>query len=182
MLTKCAYINKCHHQDKFDKTLCDHDAEYHNHCAYLDEREEPPMLDNKPFCTIDIPDVETAAYIHALIYNVRPEAEEIDQSARHRLNTHFPGGYGAAKNIPSFNRMGPGAHRGGIVEKLRVLLRDAGAFGRNSTTAPWLTPKPPTSIEGFDVTYHGEDGIKVGCSTLSVVEMELMVKKCKGGE
>lgn len=39
-------------------------------------------------------------------------------------------------------------------------------------------PVPPTSIEDHDVVYKGQEGIKVGCTTISVAQMEAMLEEC----
>lgn len=128
----------------------------------------------KPFCTIEVPDVETAAYLSALIWGAWPDREEFKYTTRARIEKLFPGGLEAAEEIG----FGPNSGRNSIWVSLNVALRNAGV-NREGTTAPWLKPKAPDTIGGEEIKYRGRDGIKVGCALVSLEQMELIIEKCK---
>ena len=131
---------------------------------------------DKPFCTIEIRDVETAAYIAALIMNTNPSvSHHMESTVAAKINCGFPGGVSAAAGLKTL--CGNGGRRD-VLDKLEEKINQAGC---TATTAPWLGVQAPTEIDGWPVTCSS-DGVKVGPTKVTLEELELLVEKCKAQE
>ncbi len=133
------------------------------------------MGKEEPFCTIDVPNVETAAYLMALVnpsigclYNNDPECFHDD------VVTTFQGG------MTGLKAASPKILHWHIWDQLgSILLRTGSHYTEDS--APWLKLKVPTEINGNPVTCM-KSGVKVGCTQVGIEELKLLVKECEEAE
>ena len=125
---------------------------------------------------IEIPDVETTAYLRALLYPSSSDAWDEDVDIQGAVFDGLVGGQVGLKAL------GPMVEQ--TTKKIWHVLDRAlikAGCNQGGVSAPWLTPKAPSEIGGEEVEYLGKAGIKVGCAPLSLEKIELMVKKCKEG-
>lgn len=136
------------------------------------------MGKEKPFCTIDIPTAEAAAYIEALLCTTPGKVlNELQGDTLEHFQYYFPGGIRKAKELVESGDLVSRP----VMNSLTKALRDAGI---TDTTAPWTVPQAPTEIDGNPIDYRGDEGIRFGCNNqynLSVEQMKLMVAKCERG-
>lgn len=124
--------------------------------------------------TITITRPDTAAYIGALLLNCKPGQQHCLQSAKERVDDHFPGGWKAAEKL-SEECYDFQEERYQAWVKIEDGLQEEGI---NKTNAPWLKIGPPLKIGGCEVEYSSE-GVKLGYANVSLEEMKLMIKKCE---
>lgn len=124
--------------------------------------------------TITITRVDTAAYIAALILNVKPDQDGYLESPKKRADKYFPGGSKAVEML-SDKECDFQEDRYQIWAEIENALEKEGIHLDN---APWLESKPPAKIGGYDVKYSSE-GIRLGCANVPLEEMKLMIKECE---
>lgn len=135
------------------------------------------MSDEKPFCTIDIPNVETAAWIGAVLNPNIADYLMCENALVQMVYDSMPSKPGVGRETV---RTIQGVAQPGKSSVWRVIqgkLRHVGASYQDRKP-PWLPPKPPERIDSYDVTYS-KDGMKAGCVSLSLEEMKLMVEECE---
>ncbi|KKN05258.1 hypothetical protein LCGC14_1089020 [marine sediment metagenome] len=132
------------------------------------------MADDKWFCTIDVPNVETAAYLAAILAPDLNEYVSCKENSISKIATaHFAGGKKGMS--AAYAKILKG--KVDVRKTLARRLQDAGAhWGQD---APWLEPQAPREINGEEVIYSA-GGIIIGCKELVLEEMREMVKKCEG--
>jgi hypothetical protein len=128
------------------------------------------------FCTLEIPNAETAAVLQALVNQGFKDRLTCDsERTRVAIIDCIQGGEegfnAAAKVAIKFKT----DH---IWRPLDRALEKVGAHHKGKK-APWMPNQAPNRIEDFTISYS-EEGIKFGCSEISLETMEAMVKKCKG--
>jgi len=111
------------------------------------------MGKEEPFCTIDVPNVETAAYLMALI---SPDIKHLCSSGpkyfvREVVRT-FQGG------VSGLQSAAPKIRQQRIWHQLRSVILRTGAY-YTETSASWLEPKAPAKIDGNSVTCR-KSGVK----------------------
>ena len=117
---------------------------------------------------IEIPDLEMAAYLRALIENTYPGDPRFTLSAAQKLEACFPGGLDAVRKIGFC-----GGDRYNIWKALDQALHRAGI---TMSSAPWLKTQAPKRIGGFGVEYN-TTGPKAGCVQLTWDEMDAIMAK-----
>lgn len=133
------------------------------------------MEKEKPYCRIDVPNVETAAYLMAVM---NPSVGEIyDNDAEdfiHLVSKTFQGktrGLRAA-HAKIFNV--------DIWHQLANVLKDTGCY-YNEKSAPWCTPQAPTRRAGYPVTCR-KAGLQIGPVEVTTEELKLLLEKCEEAE
>lgn len=129
-----------------------------------------------PFCIIEVPDVETAAYLRAVL---SPSAEDI-LNRKDIIEDIFDQIAGGEEGFRAVSKKVDGEGVLAVWEAIGNALCDEG-IDSDSDDAPWMKDVVPDKIESYDVTYNGKDGVEIGCTTLSLTKMRAMVKKCEEG-
>lgn len=131
---------------------------------------------SKPFCTLDIPSVEAAAFLAGLL-NPNPtkySQEGVNEALEEAWAQGTMGGG------TSFRYLAQHVNYWGLRDQLRPILFEAGfdLDKSHNMWPPWLTPQAPEKIDTYDISYN-KDGVKFGCEDISLETMEAMVKRCK---
>ena len=130
---------------------------------------------NKTGYTITIPNLESVAFLNALL--VRPTATIInslkkDEEGLRSFNVEFPGGIEKALEL---------SIKGGYINFMSVWGNLGVILSRAKITrdhAPWLKEEAPSQINN-DVVKYDNEGITVGCVKVSLEALKLMVEKCE---
>ena len=148
-------------------------SEIRNEMAMLKTKEENDM-----FCTIDVPNVETAALMVAMLF---PHPHRLfsmsPEKVYEEILKDIAGGEDGFKAC--VKQCGDGPHK--VRAQLRLKLVEVNAE-KTSTTASWLkpqVPQVPREINGNEVIC-GPKGVKVGCVEVSMDELHAIIEKCEG--
>jgi aspartyl-tRNA synthetase len=117
---------------------------------------------------VDFKNIETVAYVEALILNQDPE----QLASKNKIEKNFPGGIDAAKRLQRTNIL----QRHSVWNQLQSMLDSENISEYN---APWIKATAPEMLNDHSVAYSSE-GVKIGCVEVSLAELEEMVKECKG--
>ncbi len=127
------------------------------------------MSKQESFCTIDIPNIETAVWLKTL-FNASP-AKVLEWAAPSFKST-MNSCTGGTESLIDSNEIRHVYVWNQVNQALDVVCFDY-------TRPPWLKTTAPEEIYDNAVIYS-KDGIKVGCCSLALDEMREMVKKCEG--
>lgn len=128
----------------------------------------------KPWLTLPIPNVETAAYLCAVL-NV-PQHYYSEGMGDRIIEDFFIGIVGGRKHFDVL-KDSEKIRDSAIWGILNTALRRADAAW-DSKNPPWGKPQVPKSIDGYEVSCSSS-GVKVGCVGVPLAELELMVIECK---
>jgi hypothetical protein len=126
----------------------------------------------KPFHTIEIPDVETAANICARLYMNDGEIIRGDR-LQDLLYEGISGGEASFEHLKGHTQ----DTVANIWEDLYFALQTVEA-DPDQGEPPWLQNVAPNEIEDHSVTYS-KDGIEVGCVEVGLERLKAMVKRCE---
>jgi hypothetical protein len=126
---------------------------------------------------VEMPNLETAAYVLALLTPGAVEIYGVANETGDLICEAFPGGSNSMETLESKINLYA------IWKKLKRSLREQGIDYERSL-APWLEPTVPDEIDGNTVCYtpDGGAGIRVGCAFVSLEQMKLMVEKAEKGK